>query len=407
MPPAVIDIRGAEDSRDVVHRAVQALVEGQLVAFPTETVYGLAASVLNEKAVQRLLKVKGRPEGHPLALAIKSAEEALDYVPDVCPLGRRLARRCWPGPLTLVLPDCHPDSLIQQLPTGVRNAIVPRDEIGLRVPAHPLIMEVLRLLTGPVALTSANRSGQPDTISASEVIDQLDDDVQLVLDDGRCQFGQPSSVVQVKDNRVRMLRRGVISESHLKRLSSHILLFVCTGNTCRSPMAEVLCRKRLAERLQCTPGDLDDLGVIVTSAGIAAMAGGVATPEAVQVMAQRKLDLSRHEAQPLSPRLVKHADLILTMTHGHRDAILGQWPEAVDRTELLSALGHDISDPVGGSIELYERCATQIDDALAGRIERWGFEHLGAGDPGGLSFASTEDSSTEDSSTEDSSTEEE
>ncbi len=127
------------------------------------------------------------------------------------------------------------------------------------------------------------------------------------------------------------------------------------------------------------------------SAGIAAMPGGVASPEAVQVMAARKLDLTRHEAQPLSPRLVKHADLILTMTHGHRDAILGHWPEAIERTELLSAIGHDIADPVGGPVELYQRFATQIDEALAERIERLGFEHLGAGDPGGSSLSSSDE----------------
>ena len=97
------DVRSAEDTRDVVHRAVQALVEGELVAIPTETVYGLAASAMSESAVERLLAAKGRAADQPLALAVRSAEEALDYVPDMCSLGQRLARRCWPGPITLVL----------------------------------------------------------------------------------------------------------------------------------------------------------------------------------------------------------------------------------------------------------------------------------------------------------------
>ena len=92
MPPIVIDIRNAEDARDVVHRAVQALAEGQLIALPTETVYGLAASACRADAVERLLKVKGRGPAQPLTLAIKSAEEAPDFVPDMTPLARRLAR---------------------------------------------------------------------------------------------------------------------------------------------------------------------------------------------------------------------------------------------------------------------------------------------------------------------------
>ena len=116
MPPIVIDIRNAEDARDVVHRAVQALAEGQLVALPTETVYGLAASACRADAVERLLRAKGRPTAQPLALAIKSAEEATDFVPDMSPLARRLARRCWPGPVTLVVDNQHKDGLTQQLP---------------------------------------------------------------------------------------------------------------------------------------------------------------------------------------------------------------------------------------------------------------------------------------------------
>src|SRR5882762_3979351 len=128
MCPVVIDLRSADDSRDVVHRAVQALVEGRLVAFPTETVYRLAACALNESAVERLRKVTNRAE-QPLTLALKSADEVFDYVPDLGPLGERLARRCWPGPVTLVVQDSHPDSLLSQLPRSVYKAVAPGGQV--------------------------------------------------------------------------------------------------------------------------------------------------------------------------------------------------------------------------------------------------------------------------------------
>ncbi|MBI2824528.1 MAG: threonylcarbamoyl-AMP synthase [Planctomycetia bacterium] len=365
MPPLVLDLRSTDDSRDVIHRAVQALAEGQIVAFPTETVYGLAASALCESAVDRMIKSKDRAEGRPLALAVRSADEAMDYVPDLSPLGRRLARRCWPGPVTLVVEDHHPESLVNQLPPAVRQAVAPQGTIGFRVPAHQAILDVLRLLAGPVVLTSANRTGQPDAVTAEEVVTAMDDKVQVVLDGGRSRYGQPSSVVRVYDNRFEVLRKGVVSEQTLKRLASFMVLFVCTGNTCRSPMAEAMFRQAMAERLKCRPGELEDRGIVATSAGLAAMMGGRASPEAVTVLRTMGADLSAHESQPLTEQLVRHADLILPMTRSHRQAIVSEWPEATDRVRLLCRDGSDVPDPIGGPPEVYERCAVQIKAELA------------------------------------------
>lgn len=371
MPPVVIDLRSAEDSRDVVHRAVQALAEGKLVAFPTETFYGLTASALSEDAVQRLIRAKSSDmPRRPLAMAIKSVDEAADYVPEMGPLAHRLARRCWPGPVTLVLEDRHPDSVVRQLAPAVQEAVAPGGMVSLRVPAHPVFQDVLRLLPGPVVVTSAGRGDAPDAMSADEVVRALDDDVQLVLDDGRSRFAQPSSVVRVDKNRFEVVRPGVVSEHTLKRLASMMIVFVCTGNTCRSPMAEVMFRGLLAKRLGCKLDELDERGVLVMSAGIAAMMGGRSAAEAVQVMSEQGLDLSGHESQPLTEQLARHADLMLVMTRSHRQAILTEWPEAADRVRLVSRNGLDVPDPVGGPLELYRRCASQ----LAPELEAWADE---------------------------------
>jgi protein-tyrosine phosphatase len=345
------------------------LAEGQVVAFPTETVYCHGASARSAEAVERLAQVKGRPSSTPFALAIKSAEEAPDFVPDMAPLARRLARRCWPGPVTLVVDNSHKDGLTEHLPEPVRRLVTPDGTVGLRVPANDTLLDVLRMLTGPIVLSSANRHGEPDSISADDVVRSVGSDIALVLDDGPCRYGQPSSVVRVRNNKFELLREGVVGESTLRRLASLLVLFVCTGNTCRSPMAELLMRGQLAKRLKCRIDELDDRGIVVMSAGIAAAPGCPPAPEAVQVMREQGLDLTRHEAQPLTEQLVRHADLILTMTASHRQAIIERWPDAADRTKMLLPEKVDVADPIGQTIGAYRHSAEEITGGVAHHID--------------------------------------
>jgi protein-tyrosine phosphatase len=229
------------------------------------------------------------------------------------------------------------------------------------------------MLAGPIALTSANRSGEPEAVSAKQIVDAFGDQVALVLDGGPCHYGQPSSVVKATDKGLEILREGVVNKATLDRLASMMILFVCTGNTCRSPLAEAIMRRLLAEKFGCSADEVEQRGVVVASAGVAAAAGCGPAAEAVEVAKEGGMELTQHESQPLTDKLVRHADVIYTLTGSHRQAILRRWPDAAGHVHLLRVDGGDVHDPIGGPVGVYRECAQQIESELRRRIEELDF----------------------------------
>jgi len=369
MPPTIIDLSKTDDPRDVVHLAVQALAESRAVIFPTESDYVVAAAARRD-GVERIADLALCRDGEPLlSLAVKSADEALDWAPRLTGVGQRIARRCWPGPVSLIVDDDHPESLVHRLPESARRAVVGDGRLRLRVPGHPLLGDCLRMLDGPVVIAEPDPAGQGIPVTARECLERCGDAITLVLDGGRTRYAQPPSTVAVDASSFQVVRPGVIAEESIRRLASLMVLFVCTGNTCRSPMAEALFRDMVAKQLGCRPDEIDSQGVVVASAGIAAWAGGRASGNAVEAMEERGIDLTSHASQPLSDELVQQADLIWTMTNSHRAAITSQFPEAAPRVAVLSPDRRDVLDPIGGPLPVYRECARQIHDHLAARLK--------------------------------------
>ncbi len=192
------------DDPSAVRHAADVLRNGGLVAFPTDTVYGLATLPFHHEMVERLYVVKGRSHTKAVAVLLSRASELKKVATRPGKIARRLAEVFWPGPLTLVVPK-HPrlPDILSQAPT-----------VGVRVPDHPLALALLRE-TGPLAVTSANVSGGPNTQSAQEVSTQLNGRVHLILDGGRSPGGIPSTVVDCTTDKPVILRPGPISEEEL------------------------------------------------------------------------------------------------------------------------------------------------------------------------------------------------
>lgn len=191
---------------DLVARAAAILRSGGLVAFPTETVYGLGADAWNPRALALVYRVKRRPAEHPLIVHVAGGSALDELAREIPEQARRLAARFWPGPLTLVLAR-HP-----RVPLEVTGG---QETIAVRVPAHPLALSLLRAFGGPIAAPSANRFGAVSPTTAAHVRDDLGEDVELVLDGGSCDVGLESTIVDLTAGRPRVLRLGGLSEEAL------------------------------------------------------------------------------------------------------------------------------------------------------------------------------------------------
>jgi len=216
----------------------------------------------------------------------------------------------------------------------------------------------------PAPLVAGSECHEHPLLTAASLVDDFGSAVELVIDDGECRYGQPATVVGVSNGSWSVIRPGVVTETMIGRLASEVFLFICTGNTCRSPLAEGFFRKMLADRLKCREDELADHGYMVLSAGMAAEPGLPAAHESIEVAARYGVDLRAHESQPVTQRLLEQADQIFTMTRGHRESILAAYPHLGDRVELLARDGTEIPDPIGLGEEEYEQCRAEIDRNL-------------------------------------------
>jgi L-threonylcarbamoyladenylate synthase len=192
---------------DKIDQAVKILREGGLVAFPTETVYGLGADARSSSAIARIYHAKGRPSTNPLIVHVADAQIAKRYAADWPEDAERLAKAFWPGPITLVVPKS---------PQIVSEATAGRNTVGLRAPNHPLALQLLRVFDGPLAGPSANRSNRISPTTAEHVRQSLAGRVDLILDGGPCGVGIESTVIDLTSTKPAILRPGGISREAIE-----------------------------------------------------------------------------------------------------------------------------------------------------------------------------------------------
>lgn len=346
--------------RDALDRALRALREGRVVALATETVYGLFAAASQPQAIARL-RARRRDAGL-LTVHLGRPAAAEKIIANPSTLMRRVARRAWPGPLTIVARAAQPPGNVDP---ATLAAVLFEDTIALRSPNTGLAHEVAAALEPDTLLgTGASlESGAPAT-NADIVAEHCTDLLDLLIDEGPTRLKAPSSVLEFNGDRWKVTREGPIGERLIRRWLDGAVLFVCTGNTCRSPLAEGIFRAAYDRAVKAGRG----APRVVASAGTSGVSGVPMSEGSFVELKNRGIDPSRHRAQGLSVELLQAADRIFTMTARHRRSVLDLAPACEPRTALLDPAG-DIADPVGMGQDAYARCAAQIESAVQRRVE--------------------------------------
>jgi tRNA threonylcarbamoyl adenosine modification protein (Sua5/YciO/YrdC/YwlC family) len=348
LSPTLVRFNPSDPNLKQIREVAQSAREGKIIAFPTETVYGIGVPCSKTEGLEKLYQIKGRDRSKPFAYHIGDWDQ-LGMIEAVrTPSFRHLSKKFWPGPVTLIAQG-----------SGGKK-------VGIRYPRSLPTCTLIVSAGEPFFATSANRSGEPSPKTAQEVLAAFGNKIDVVIDAGPCQIGLDSTVVDVSSDPPAVLREGAelagvqeaIEEVQSGRVPRKKILVVCTGNSCRSPMMAGLLHREL--RRKHLDGQIE-----IMTCGILARDGGSATTEAVYVMKNREIDISSHRTRSCRKEDVLDADLILAMDQGHCDFLVGLVPAIKDKVRVLG-----ITDPIGLGISIYEEVIEKLEEKLKNEWER-------------------------------------
>ena len=348
----------------VIEYANNLFSEGKIVVFPTETVYGVAARADVDLGWDTLTELKQRPADKPFTLHIGKKSDAYRLVPNMSHIEKLFVKKFLPGPVTLIfqLDDNQLAKARQELGDALFERLYFNNSIGIRFPEEKLAIPLLASSEGPIVASSANPAGQNPAYTADQAVKYLDGKVDLIIDGGPARIQKPSTIIKIEKNHYDILRQGVIDKRMIDKGLKMNILFICTGNTCRSPMAEGFGRSIAAKKMECNIDQLTENGYHISSAGVMAMDGHPASPEAVIACRSRGVDISEHKSRLISREMINNADYILAMSEAHYNTILSIAPDAAAKTAMLDERG--VADPIGNTQDIYDKCAGQIHDAI-------------------------------------------
>ncbi len=358
-----------EDRQKHLELASGVLRSGGSVVIPTETVYGVFTRA-DEQGAELLAQLTTQPQvvNTPrFTLHMADPDPVVGMLGLESPVARRLVRRLMPGPVRLVVHQ-SPETLdaicaALQLERGI---IDDGESIALRLPDHPIARRVIRgsrhpTLARGIGVSRWGGEGSSDLESTSVFTDQ--DPPGAIIDDGPTLHARNSTTVNIwPDGRFEVVAGGAIEEGEVMRVLKTRVTFVCTGNTCRSPMAMGIARDWARSR------EPDGLTLEIESAGIAAGNDQPAADQAIRALAERGIDLAGHKSRLLTPEMIDESDVIFTMTPSHAQAVMQMAPGAVHKVFPIDPV-HPIADPIGQPIGVYREVADQLTELVNARLQ--------------------------------------
>jgi len=361
---------GPDDRQRAIEGAGGALAEGGAVVLPTDTLYGVFVRAAPGPA-ELLDRVTGNPpadEQPRFTLHLSDPESLIENLRLETPVARRLVERLLPGAARLVIHQPE-DALV-----GVRAALGIEPGLGdngrmiaVRVPDHPIARAVIRASGAPTlarALGASKWTRGDDAGTDLEHFGGLEgpDGPGAVIDDGPTLHRHGSTtIVMHRSGRFDVEPGGPVSEEEVMGHLNTRILFVCTGNTCRSPMAAALAEHLVREL------EPRGISISVESAGVEGGEGQAATPEAVEALKERGIDLGAHRSRTLDAEMIERADLVLTMTPSHAQAVMQMAPGSVHKIFPIDP-ARPVGDPIGGPIEVYQEVADRLAELIRAKL---------------------------------------